>query len=98
MLRYQAYPYQKFGQATGTVLTISRTALSASELSGSSPQTTQQEPMFKITVELARQDIQAYGKQIPLQAGLLLEADIMHERRTIVEWMMEPLISLTGKL
>lgn len=98
MLRYQAYPYQKFGQATGTVLTISRTALSASELSGSSAQTTQQEPMFKITVELARQDIQAYGKHIPLQAGLLLEADIMHERRTIVEWIMEPLISLTGKL
>jgi membrane fusion protein len=98
MLRYQAYPYQKFGQATGSVLNISRTALSATELSGSTTQSSQQEPMFKITVELARQDIQAYGKQIPLQAGLLLDADIMHERRTIVEWVMEPLISLTGKL
>lgn len=98
MLRYQAYPYQKFGQATGSVINISRTALSASELSGSTAQSSQQEPMFRITVALARQDIQAYGKQIPLQAGLLLDADIMHERRTIAEWVMEPLISLTGKL
>jgi membrane fusion protein len=29
LLRYQAYPYQKFGHAEGTVLSVSRTAISA---------------------------------------------------------------------
>ena len=34
----------------------------------------------------------------PLQTGMLLDADIMLERRRLYEWVLEPLISLTGKL
>ncbi|HCU85527.1 MAG TPA: secretion protein HlyD, partial [Methylophilus sp.] len=30
--------------------------------------------------------------------GMLLDADVMLERRRLYEWVLEPLISLTGKL
>ena len=100
-MRYQAYPYQKFGQASGRVLSVSRTALSAGEIfsmgnpSGNNQNT---EPYYRITVALDQQSILAYGQQQPLQAGMLLDADVMLETRHLYEWVLEPLFSLTGKL
>jgi membrane fusion protein len=99
LLRYQAYPYQKFGHAEGVVASVSRTALSASDLTGTPAQaSTSGEPLYRITVMLAHQTITAYGKPLPLQAGMLVDADILHERRKLYEWVLEPLYSLTGKL
>jgi membrane fusion protein len=99
LLRYQAYPYQKFGHAQGVVASVSRTALSASDLSGMLAQASSNgEPLYRITVTLARQTITAYGKPLALQAGMLVDADILHEKRKLYEWVLEPLYSLTGKL
>jgi membrane fusion protein len=99
LLRYQAYPYQKFGHAQGVVASVSRTALSIGDLTGSSAQASNSgESLYRITVTLARQTITAYGTLLPLQAGMLVDADILHERRRLYEWVLEPLYSLTGKL
>lgn len=99
LLRYQAYPYQKFGHAEGVVASVSRTALSISDLAGTPAQASNSsESLYRITVTLARQTIIAYGKVLPLQAGMLVDADILHERRRLYEWVLEPLYSLTGKL
>lgn len=100
-MRYQAYPYQKFGQASGHVLSVSRTALAAGEIfTMGNPSNSNQnsEPYYRITVALDQQSILAYGQQQPLQAGMLLDADIMLETRHLYEWVLEPLFSLTGKL
>ena len=56
------------------------------------------EPLYRITVDLSAQTIMAYGEARPLQIGMQLEADIMQERRKLYEWVLEPLISITGKL
>ncbi len=99
LLRYQAYPYQKFGHARGRVLQVARTALPSQELAGvAGSQPGGGEPVYRITVELARQSIRAYGKPQPLQAGMLLEADVLQDTRRLYEWVLEPLYSLTGKL
>lgn len=99
LLRYQAFPYQKFGQAKGVVSSISRTALSASEIVGAPTSASSNgEPLYRITVILARPTITAYGKSQPLQAGMLVDADILQEKRKLYEWVLEPLYSLTGKL
>ncbi len=100
-MRYQAYPYQKFGQANGKVMSVSRTALSASEIfTMGNPAGNGQnsEPLYRITVALDQQSIRAYGQPQPLQAGMLLDADVMLETRRLYEWVLEPLFSLTGKL
>lgn len=98
LLRYQAYPYQKFGHALGTVASVSRTALFANELTGIASATGNGEPVYVITVTLERQLITAYGKSRPLQAGMLVDADILLENRKLYEWVLEPLYSLSGKL
>ena len=89
-LRYQAYPFQKFGHQGGRVARISRSAVSPVAGAPSS------EPHYRILVALDRQDVLAYGRPEPLRPGMLLEADILGERRKLHEWLLEPLYSLRG--
>jgi len=100
LLRYAAYPYQKFGHHQGNVLTISHSAVSPGELparlAGLTSLVGTTEPVYRVTVGLASQGITAYGEVLPLQPGMLLEADVLLERRRLVEWMFEPLHTLTG--
>lgn len=94
ILRYQPYPYQKFGHHQGTVARISRSAITAADLG----QAEASEPRYRITVVLSSQTVTAYGKHEVLKPGMLLEADILGERRQLLEWLLEPLYSLSGRL
>jgi membrane fusion protein len=93
LLRYQAFPYQKFGHHGGKAIRVSRSAINP-ETTGA--QTT--EPYYRVLVALDRQDITAYGRPEPLRPGMVLDADILGERRKLYEWVLEPLYSLRGKL
>jgi membrane fusion protein len=99
LLRYQAYPYQKFGLHEGRVSSISAAAMSGSELAGFAlPELPVGEPVYGITVDLHSQIVMAYGQAQALQAGQRLDADILQETRKLYEWMLEPLFSITGKM
>lgn len=98
LLRYQAYPYQKFGHQPGTVTQVSRSALGPGELGALLGAAGGGEPLYRVTVALARQQVMAYGKPELLKPGMLLDADVLGERRRLVEWLFEPLYSLHGKL
>lgn len=97
LLRYQAYPYQKFGHQMGRVARITRSALSAPEL-GALRGAQSEEPLYRVTVALARQSVIAYGRPEALKPGMLLDADILGERRRLLEWIFEPLYSLKGRV
>lgn len=102
VLRYQAYPYQKFGHATGEIISVARTALGKQDLSGlgiifTNP-TLLNEPAYLVKVKLEKQTIKAYGENKPLQIGMILEADILHERKKLYEWVLDPLYSISGKI
>lgn len=100
-LRYQAYPYQKFGHAYGRVTSISKTSIAGAELSAAAvpaSRTATTEPLYRITVEIEKQTVDAYGKPQALQAGMLLDADILLETRRLFEWVLEPLYSISGKI
>ena len=97
-LRYQAFPYQKFGHHAGQVLQVSRTPLQAAELAGlplpeAMKGAASAEPLYRITVDLDQQAVQAYGQAQPLAAGMQLEADVLLDRRRLIEWVFEPLLS-----
>nr|WP_295786994.1 HlyD family efflux transporter periplasmic adaptor subunit [Rhodoferax sp.] len=100
-LRYAAYPYQKFGQYAGQVLAVSRSPVSSQELPAALANLGQQlggEGVYRITVQLASQSANVYGKAQALQAGMQLEADVLQDTRHIIEWMFESVLSLKGKL
>jgi membrane fusion protein len=96
-LRYQAYSYQKFGQAKGRVREISRTALRPDELSlpGAAANS---EPVYRVRVALDRQTVEAYGAEQPLRSGAALDGSIVLDKRHLYEWVLEPLYSIEGHL
>jgi membrane fusion protein len=99
-LRFEAFPYQKFGHQTGHVLQVSRTPLAAPELAGlplAGPEGSA-EPMFRITVAMAQAELQAFGAAQPLVAGMRMEADVLLERRRLIEWLFAPVLGLTHRL
>ena len=91
-LRYQAFPYQRFGHYRGVIHQISKTMVAPAETTFPFPV---QEPGYLVTVALEQQDVQAYGKVLSLQPGMLIDADIHFDRRTIIQWVLDPLLSLT---
>ena len=95
LLRYQAYPYQKFGHHQGRVARISRSTVSAGPSASPAGGGTG-EPYYRVNVTLARQAITAYGQSEALKPGMGLDADVLGERRTLIEWVLEPLYSLQG--
>jgi membrane fusion protein len=100
LLRYRAYPYQKFGHARGVIASVSRTAIEPSELPAmfaGSPAGSAAEALYRVTVALERQHVMAYGKPVPLQPGMQLDADMLLERRRLFEWVLDPVYTLTGR-
>jgi membrane fusion protein len=93
-IRYSAFPYRRFGVYEGKIVVISKHVLLPSELQV--PLDTK-EPVYRVTVEIDQQSVSAYGQEFPLQAGMSLEADIILEKQTLFEWIMDPLISLKGR-
>ena len=96
LLRYLAYPHEKFGHYRGRVLSVSRNALGARELQVLVGRAEGAEPHYRVLVSLPRQQVVAYGRPQPLLPGMRVEADILGERRRLYEWVLEPLYALRG--
>jgi membrane fusion protein len=90
-MKYEAFPYQNFGTHAGQIIKVSHTILTSSDASGP---ITLKEPAYRVTAALERFDIDAYGEKIPLQADMLLSADIIVEDRSLVRWLLDPLLSV----
>ena len=97
-LRVAAFPYQKFGHQAGVVHQVSSTPLQAGELAALPLAVKPDEPLYRVTVNLERQSVLAYGREQPLAAGMQLDADVMLERRRLIEWLFAPVLGVTGRL
>ena len=95
VLRYEAFPFERFGQYRGLVADISRTVWSPGEKIGP---LAVREPVYRVAVKLDRQGVGAIGQEFQLRVGMLVNADILLEKRTLLEWMFEPLLQLRGRL
>jgi membrane fusion protein len=96
LLRFLAYPHQKFGSQEARIVSIASNPMPPADL-GYLPADGSREPLYRIKARLATQSIAAYGKQEPLQAGMQVEADIRLDRRRLIEWIFEPVLSLAGR-
>lgn len=88
-LMYQAFPYQTFGTGKGRVIEVSRTVLAPADVA--IPGLSFTEPVFRVRVGLEASVVTAYGENVPLQPGMLLSADIVVERRSLIRWLLNPL-------
>ncbi|MDR6983044.1 membrane fusion protein [Rheinheimera pacifica] len=94
-LRFDAFPYQRFGLYEGEVIKTAQAIVLPNEVD---MPVAVQEPVYRVEVALASQHIRAYGNTVPLQSGMLLSADIVLEQRSLLAWLFEPILSLKGRL
>jgi membrane fusion protein len=94
MIRYAAFPYQRYGLHKGTVSKVAEVILTPDELPA---QVRLDEPVYRVIVTIDAQHVQAYGQSLPLQSGMQLEADIILETLSLVDWLLDPLYSLKGR-
>jgi len=87
-IKYDSFPFQRFGIFDGHIQRISSNALNPSEFVGpiSLP-----ESFFIVDVKLDHKSISAYGRDIKLLAGMKLEAEVIIETTTIFEWFLSPI-------
>jgi membrane fusion protein len=88
-LRYDAFPYQKFGAQRARLVEIAESAV---PVQAGAP------PLFRALAALERQDVLAFGTPQTLRPGMALSADIVVDERSLLEWLLEPLFSIRGRL
>ena len=86
---YDAFPYQNFGAYTGQITELSNTVLTKSDAAGPIQP---EEPVYKAVAVLDRPDVDANGQKVTLQAGMLLKAEVILDRRSLASWILDPLL------
>ena len=93
-LMYDAFPYQRFGTSAGRIIRISRSVLAPDEVDAP---VKLQDPVYEIRVALDRQQVEAFGESLPLQPGMTLTADVILDRRSFLDWVLEPLRAVKAR-
>jgi membrane fusion protein len=90
-LLYDAFPFQRFGTYRGTIESVATTMLTPNEMP--EPMVTLKEPTYRVKIALERQTVTAFAREVPLQPDMTLRADIILEKRSMLDWLLEPLLS-----
>jgi membrane fusion protein len=94
-LAFDPFPFQRFGFYNGTIVSVSATLLKPSEAVG--PMVLK-EASYRVTARLERQTVTAYGDEIALRPDMPLKADIVFDRRSLIQWLFDPLLSARGRI
>ena len=92
-IRFDAYPYARFGTSTAKISEISKSILTDDE--EDKPIRIGQ-PYYKATALLDKQFVTVYGKHKTIQHGMTISAVIVGSKRRIWQWILDPLFSFYG--
>lgn len=85
----RAYPQEKFGQFQALVESVSDSpAMSLDARQGDAAG----DPVFTVVAKLPQILLQPDGSVLSLKAGMVADALVPIERRTVLEWMFEPVM------
>lgn len=102
LLKYAAYPYQRFGLYEGEVVEVTKATLP--ERSNYAARTGQQggsasapQPgadVYRIRVRPNQEFVIAYGKHEKLKPGMAVDAEIAIDQRKLYQWLLDPVVSM----
>ena len=101
-LKYKAYPFEKFGTQTGQVTEISSIPFTRDQLPV--PLGIAEQPVYRLRVELLAVDrgsglsAPQHASRFQLVPGMLVDADVVLERRSLWEWLSAPMRRAVGEL
>jgi membrane fusion protein len=101
VLKYDAFPFKTFGIQHGTVTSISSAAIRAPATEGDSgldPRPASRQSLYRMEVKPDNSEIEAYGEKKKLTLGSTLSADIVVERRRLIDWVLDPIRAMRGRV
>ncbi|TQI79166.1 colicin V secretion protein [Serratia fonticola] len=98
-IRYAAFPFEKYGQFPGRIISVSSAPVSARELEGyvSAPRGTDgtvSGSWYKATVALDEASMNWHGRSLALSSGMQAQVSLFLEKRPLYQWMLSPYYSL----
>lgn len=112
VIKIDAFPFTRYGTITGTVVRVSRDAVSGSdqrlandtqnspvvpENSGASPLPKTQNLIYPVTIALDVSAMTIDGKIEPLVPGMTTTVEIRTERRTVLDYLLSPLTKVKSE-
>jgi membrane fusion protein len=94
-LLYDAFPYQRFGSFGGKILSVSRIVIDPRE---TDIPLKLEEPVYRVIVSLDQQVVRAFGERTALQPGMTLDANIVLERQSFLDWLLKPLKAVRNRV
>jgi membrane fusion protein len=94
LLRYAAFPFQRFGLHRGVVREVTRAPIASANASGSRNGTNSQEgeaAVYRVVVDPENPYVLVRGVRQPIEAGMRVDADIALEKRPLYKWLLDPL-------
>lgn len=87
-LQVDAFPYARFGSVPAVIERISSAAINRAIPNGKS------EPVYLVIASIRAPRIYAFGRSHRLQPDMTLTARIVTERRSLAEWLFEPILAV----
>ncbi len=88
-LAFRAYPQERFGLFAARIESVNEVPSMPGELPQASGQS---EPMFVATATLPGELRSADGEVLPLKPGMLADALVPIEKRTVLAWLLDPIL------
>ena len=95
IIRYDAFPYARFGGVGAYIDGISQSILTDVE---EDKPIRIGEPYYKVTARLEQQFVRVYGQQKHMRHGMTVTAVIVGSRRKLWQWILDPIYSFSGGL
>jgi membrane fusion protein len=86
-LALEAFPYDRFGTVEARVTSVSATTIARDSSNGTTP-------VYLVVADLPRPWVMAFGRHQPLLPGMTLSAKIIVDRRSLIQWLFEPLFAV----
>lgn len=107
VLKYDAFPFKSFGVSWGTVTAISSAAVRDAVQPGASPAVAAgangaqaaaaSQSIYRVEVKPDKDTVFAYGQEQPIAIGSTLTAEIVVERRRLIDWVIDPIRAMEGR-
>lgn len=91
-LRYDAYPFEKFGLQQGEIVQVSKALVLPNQMP--TIPIPFSEPSYLADAHIRHDTIQTHAKSITLKPGMTFSADIKLSNRNLFEWLLEPVFSV----
>jgi membrane fusion protein len=90
-LQVDAFPFANFGAKGATITDISTVTIDHANPEG------KVEPVYLVRCSIPSPMVTAFGRDHPFIPGMTLKAQIILQKRTLAEWIFEPLYAIVRK-